>query len=251
MCLGIISNCETYIITAFSSSAAFFSRFLKKVRSKNLCTAVYGHDLFFTACSRLITAEFAPPFFPPMAHPSCFGLSFLTQLFCFVMHKLLKDIKEVECYVDDCVIASKPEYHAALVKEVIDKLTSVNLRINYEKCTWRKTSIYMLGFVVGPGVIKLDMRRLSDIDNMFQIPRNAKQVRSLMGVISYMRDFVPMISKIASPIDALRNCKDSKFNWTALHTKRLQALKEILLSNAIVHTPKMDQWFYLETDASL
>jgi hypothetical protein len=104
-----------------------------------------------------------------------------------------------------------PEHHAALVKEVIDKLTSVNLRINYEKCTWRKTSIYMLGFVVGPGVTKLeDMRRLSVIDNMFQIPRNCKQVRSLMGVISYMRDFVPMISKIASPIDALRNSKDRK-----------------------------------------
>jgi hypothetical protein len=32
--------------------------------------AVYGHDLFFTACSRLITAEFAPLFFPPMVHPT-------------------------------------------------------------------------------------------------------------------------------------------------------------------------------------
>jgi hypothetical protein len=32
--------------------------------------AVYGHDLFFTACSRLITAEYAPLFFPPMVHPN-------------------------------------------------------------------------------------------------------------------------------------------------------------------------------------
>lgn len=180
---------------------------------------------------------------------TCFGLKFVTSQFCRVMNIIFDGEANIATYVDDCCIFSDPEDHAEIVKRAIDKLTNANLKINYEKCTFFKTSIYMLGFVVGPGITKIDQRRLSNIDE-WPIPKSAQQVRKVMGVVSHLRAYVPMISKIAAPLDALRNDKNVLEKWTPFHTERLENIKKILMSKAILHTPKMDQKMYLETDAS-
>jgi hypothetical protein len=39
-----------------------------------------------------------------------------------------------------------------------------------------------------------------------------------MGIISHLREYYPMLSKLAAPIDSLRNEKDIKNKWTQLHT---------------------------------
>ncbi|OBZ81696.1 Retrovirus-related Pol polyprotein from transposon opus [Choanephora cucurbitarum] len=108
----------------------------------------------------------------------------------------------------------------------------------------------MLGAIIGPQITKIDCRRLSSIHEWISC-ENAVQVRALMGVITYMRAYVPMISKVAAPLDALRNDPDVKNHWTELHTKSLEAVKQILLSNAVLHMPDMSKPFTLETDASL
>jgi hypothetical protein len=182
---------------------------------------------------------------------AAFGLKFLTSQFCYCMRVLLGDIPDVETYVDDCVIFSETiESHIKTINEVITRLTFVNLRINTEKCTWFKTSVYLLGFVVGQGVTKIDMRRLSNI-NEWKIPKTAKQVRSIMGVVSHLRDYCPMLSKIAAPIDSLRNSKSVEKEWTQLHTDHFESIKQILLSNAILHTPDLSRTLYLCCDASV
>ncbi|KAG2195429.1 hypothetical protein INT46_008462 [Mucor plumbeus] len=126
-----------------------------------------------------------------------YGLKFMSSLFVKCMTILLNDIHielrnemkkynknydsddtfygGVEHYVDDIVLFSRDTVsHIKLINLVINRLTSVNLRINVDKCTWFKTSVFLLGFVVGPGITKIDMRRLSDIDN-WPIPQTAKQ----------------------------------------------------------------------------
>jgi transposase InsO family protein len=140
--------------------------------------------------------------------------------------------------------------HIKLINLAINRLTSVNLRINVKKCSWFQTSVFLLGFVVGPGIQKIDMRRLSDIDE-WPIPKTAKQVRSLMGVVSHLRSFCPMLSKVAEPIDSLRNDSDVKKHWTQLHTDRFNAIKQILLSNQILHAPVLGDKMFLQCDASL
>ena len=179
----------------------------------------------------------------------CFGLRTISQLFCKVMKIILSDIEGVEAYVDDVLLYSKPDVHATLIKTVIDKLTDSNLKINFGKSQFFKTCIYTLGFVVGPGITKLDIRRLSTIDQ-WKIPKTTSQVRSLMSVISFMRNYIPAISKLAAPLDALRNENNIKGKWTEDHTKRLNAIKEILQANFILHNVDLNQRLYLHTDAS-
>jgi hypothetical protein len=58
------------LISLLSREVLRLSRdFYKKFGAKKLCMAVYGHDLFFTASSRLVTAELAPRFFPANGAP--------------------------------------------------------------------------------------------------------------------------------------------------------------------------------------
>lgn len=203
-----------------------------------------------------------------------YGLKFMSSLFVKCMSILLNDIHlelrkemqkesayandnedtfygDIAHYVDDCVLYTvDTRSHVKLINLVINRLTSVNLRINVDKCTWFQTSVFLLGFVVGPGITKIDMRRLSNIDS-WPIPTTAKQVKSIMGVVSHLRDYVPMLSKIAAPIDQLRNDNDVKNKWTQLHTDRLNTIKQILLSNQILHTPILGDKFFLQVDASL
>lgn len=147
-----------------------------------------------------------------------FGLSFMTSLFCYNMQVLLRDIEGVETYIDDCILYSSTiDEHIELINRVVDKLTSANLRINFEKSDWFQTSVFLLGFVVGPGITKIDTRRLSNIEE-WKLPQSAAQVRSIMGVISHLRDYIPMLSKVDAPIDKLRTDDDVKNHWIERHT---------------------------------
>ncbi|KAK4517690.1 AMP deaminase [Mucor velutinosus] len=168
-----------------------------------------------------------------------------------VMNILFSDMPNVEVYVGDlCLVSSSLSSHCELIKEVLRRLTHANLKIGVEKCSWFRSSIYLLGFVVGPHVSKVDMRRLSDIDHWGPC-KSAKQVKQLAGVISYLRPHIPNLSKLMAPIDALRNDPDAGSKWTEKHTKRLEIIKKVLLSEALLTAPDMNKKFYLECDASL
>ncbi|GAN11632.1 hypothetical protein MAM1_0762c11208, partial [Mucor ambiguus] len=179
----------------------------------------------------------------------CFGLRPITSVFSSVMNILFSDMPNVEVYVDDlCLVSSSLSSHCELIKEVLRRLTNANLKIGVEKCSWFRSSIYLLGFVIGPHVSKVDMRRLSDIDHWGPC-KSAKQVKQLAGVISYLRPHIPNLAKLMAPIDALRNDPDAGSKWTAEHTKRLEIIKKVLLSEALLTAPDMNKKFYLECDA--
>lgn len=207
-----------------------------------------------------------------------FGLKFLVSQFVYNMSVLFngieqelrnevkkvyvkenKDISKIdsefqgslEHYVDDIVLFSKDvQTQIILINLVVNRLTKVNLRINIDKCSFFQTSVYLLGFVISRNVTKIDTRKLSNIDS-WEIPKTTKQVRSIMGIISHLRDYCPMLSKVAAPIDSLRNEKDIKKKWTPLHTDRLERIKRILMSNQILYAPEPSQPYYLQTDASV
>lgn len=156
----------------------------------------------------------------------------------------------IETYIDDYIIKGTAETHAENVRRVIKQLTSVNLKVNVKKCNWYQRSIYLLGFVVeSGGIIKIDPRRLTNIDS-WPIPRTKKDVMRLMGIASYMRGFIPLISKITAPIERLRTDPNVELHQTQEHTDVFNALKEIMKSKTLLHTPDLSKKFYVATDAS-
>lgn len=207
-----------------------------------------------------------------------FGLKFLVSQFVYTMSVLFDGIEqelkdevkklyikqnkdttqignEIQAgvchYLDDIVVyARNAEFNALMVNLVVRRLSRVNLRINTDKCSFFQTSVYLLGFIISKDTTKIDTKRLSNIES-WEIPKTTKQVRSLMGIISHLRNYCPMLSKIAAPIDSLRNEKKITAKWTSLHTDRLQRIKQILMSSQILYAPNPSKPYFMQTDASV
>ena len=181
----------------------------------------------------------------------CFGVKMLTSQFQKCLAILFDGVDCVQNFVDDCIVASDSyEQHAEDVKLVIDKLTSVNLIINPDKCVWFQHSVRLLGFVVNTTGTKVDRQKLTNVDN-WPIPKTYKQIQQFMGLINYFREYIPMISRVAEPITRLSNVANVEEIWTDEQMKSFIALKQILQSNLVLHYPDLAKEFYVATDASL
>ncbi|EIE79091.1 hypothetical protein RO3G_03796 [Rhizopus delemar RA 99-880] len=182
----------------------------------------------------------------------CFGVKMLTSQFQKCLAILFDGIPCVQNFVDDCIVASDSfEQHAEDVKLVLEKLTSVNLIVNPDKCVWFQHSVRLLSFVVNTTGTKVDRNKLTNVQN-WPIPNQShKHVQQFMGLINYFRDYVPMISRVAEPITRLSNAVNIRELWTDEQTNSFNALKAILQSNLVLHYPDLNKKFFVATDASL
>ena len=90
----------------------------------------------------------------------------LTSQFQKCLAILFDGISCVQNFVDDCIVASDSfEQHAEDVKLVLEKLTSVNLIVNPDKCVWFQHSVRLLGFVVNTTGTKVDRNKLTNVQN--------------------------------------------------------------------------------------
>ncbi len=115
------------------------------------------------------------------------------------------------------------------------------------KCDFRKSRIEFHGHVVdGEGIHTVDSK-IKAVEH-FPTPQNVENVRSLLGLAGYYRDFVRNFASIASPLTRLPK-KVAPFIW---HDAQRQAFES--LKHAFTHTPVLAfpdyKLFILCTDAS-
>jgi len=178
-----------------------------------------------------------------------FGLKPLSSLFQRGMSRILGDLPFVLNYIDDVVIFSKTrEEHAEHVKIVIERLNAAKLIINREKCHFFSTQISLLGFVVGLHGKSVDTKKLANIDEWVE-PTTGKQIQSYLGSFNFFREFIPLYTKVAAPLDALRNRTDP-FVLNPIERDAFNTLKKLLTHAPILHFPPFDKPFYVATDAS-
>jgi len=178
-----------------------------------------------------------------------FGLKPLSSLFQRGMTRILGDLKFVRNFIDDILIASRNrKEHAEHVRIVIERLTAAKLIINIDKCKFFSTQVALLGFVIDINGKRIDTNKLANIDE-WKPPTTGKQVMSYMGTFNFFREYVPLISTLSAPLDALRN-KAGTFVLNELQLKCFDALKNLLVRAPILHFPRFDLPFYVATDAS-
>ena len=121
------------------------------------------------------------------------------------MSRILGDLEFVRNFIDDILIASKDRSdHCENVKLVIERLTEAKLIINIDKCNFYSTQVSLLGFVINTKGRRVDPNKLVNI-NDWQPPTTGKQVQAYMGTFNFFREYMPLISTVAAPLDALRN----------------------------------------------
>jgi len=80
-------------------------------------------------------------------------------------------------YLDDIVIFSSTwEEHLGHLEKVLERLQSAGLTVNSTKCVFARDETEYLGFVIGNGVIKPQVNKVSAIESC-PLPETRKQLR--------------------------------------------------------------------------
>jgi hypothetical protein len=105
----------------------------------------------------------------------------MTTIFQDMMHK------EIEDYVDDIVVKSgKGENHIAVLDRVFERCRANKMKMNPLKCAFGLSAGTFWGFVFHRNGIEVDPSKIKAILEM-PPPITLKQLKSLMGKISYIR----------------------------------------------------------------
>ena len=224
------------ILTSIDVSAGFFSQRLEE--SSKECTAFSlkgsGHWHFTRS---------------PM------GICNSPSAFSRMMSYILRDVKDVEVFVDDIVLVSDDfESHLKTLEEVLKRFCKFNLKIRVNKMQLAADEIRYLGYVVSkdkgirPGEAKTQAIR------DWKPPTDVRQIKQFMGLCGYFRRVVKDFATIAKPLTVLTR-KDSTYTKGPLPDSGLAAFKQLqrILSTrptlaAVSRSP--DYTFVLITDAS-
>ena len=121
--------------------------------------------------------------------------------------------------------------------------------LNVDKCHFARLEVNLLGFRINPYGRKIDPSRLVNLAE-WPVPTTAKQLRSFLGFVSYLRDFVPNIAAIAAPLHAIRAKDDITGQWTPECMQAFQLLKDIIPQCPPLAHPDFARPFLVATDAS-
>ena len=155
------------------------------------------------------------------------------------------------------------EEHLNLIKIVLERLQSVNLRLNRDKCSWFHKSVRFLGHIISEEGIATDDDKLRVVRD-WEKPRTIKQLRSFIGFASYYGKFIPTFTNRCRPLHELiigKNTEIGKVVGKRLSTKNsivwniealeaFENLKSKLCSAPVLGYPDYNRKFRLDIDAS-
>ena len=98
--------------------------------------------------------------------------------------------KNIEIYVDDMVVKSKMvAEHLGDLNDIFDVLRRHKLRLNASKCSFSMGSGKFLGYMVTHRGIEVNPDHIKAINDL-KLPRNAKEVQKLIGMIIALNRFI-------------------------------------------------------------
>ena len=153
------------------------------------------------------------------------------------------------CYLDDILIHSRTvAKHLEDLRTIFDRLRQAKLKLKPKKCHFFQRQVKFLGHVVSQDGISTDEEKVQKISDC-PAPQDVHEVRSVLGMFSYYRRFIPHFSEIAKPLIKLTE-KDRAFTWSEEQEQAFSTLKTSLIESPVLSHPKSEGQFVLDTDAS-
>uniref|UniRef100_A0A2N9GC74 Reverse transcriptase domain-containing protein n=1 Tax=Fagus sylvatica TaxID=28930 RepID=A0A2N9GC74_FAGSY len=154
----------------------------------------------------------------------------MTAMFHDMMHK------EIEDYVDDIVVKSKKrEDHLGILRKVFDRCRLYKLKMNPLKCAFGVSAGKFLGFLVHNRGIDVDPAKASAIATM-KAPTSHKELKSLLGRLSYIRRFIPGFGSSDSRVHTLMK-KGVPFVWSTACQQAFEKIQVIMTKLPTVCAP--------------
>ena len=180
-----------------------------------------------------------------------FGLKNSPATFHRVVRKILSDLinNGVLSYLDDIIIyASTEDEHHSFLREVFKRLSAHNARLKRQKCEFFRTEIEFLGHLINGTEVKPPPAKVNAITG-YPAPKDQKELQRFMGLLNYLREYIPDFSIIAEPLTYLLK-KDREYIWTSTQQQSFDEFKRLLSSTPVrnIYDPHKD--IELHCDAS-
>uniref|UniRef100_A0A1I7V4V8 RNA-directed DNA polymerase n=1 Tax=Caenorhabditis tropicalis TaxID=1561998 RepID=A0A1I7V4V8_9PELO len=159
-----------------------------------------------------------------------FGAKTAPMVFQRIMDKMIAGLTGVTAYLDDIIVVGRTEreHNDNLVK-LFERISEYGFRVKLEKCKFLEKKIKFLGFIIDKDGRRPDEAKVQPIKGMSD-PKNQKELRSFMGMITYYSAFIPSMKSLRGPLDKLL-MKDVDWKWTKKEADAFQELKDILSSD--------------------
>lgn len=157
--------------------------------------------------------------------------------------------KFLAVFVDDIVVwaDSVASMHAHL-RLLFDTLRAHRVQLKRSKCAFFLKSVRFLGHIVDGEGMSADRDKVAVLAHMPH-PENTQDVRSLLGVVGFLRPYIPHVSDYLQPIQKLLK-KGAKFEWGAAQIACHDLLVDALLSSPVTALPDAAKEKAIMTDAS-
>ena len=154
--------------------------------------------------------------------------------------------------MDDILIFSTKEQHWDDLQNLFAVLIKYGLKISPHKCQlFQNELIYMgLQFLVKDGVAHYTaMKEKCDAIRNMQTPKSVKECHTFCGMVNFLSTFCKNLRELLIPIYDLTK-KSARFQWTDVHQKAFEEIKQLLIKPAVLRMVSGDGIFWLESDTS-
>lgn len=159
-----------------------------------------------------------------------FGAKTAPMVFQRIMDKMIAGVNGVTAYLDDIIVTGRTEQeHTENLFELFKRIVEYGFRVKLEKCKFLERKIKFLGFIIDKDGRRPDEGKVQPIKGMCE-PKDQKELRSFMGMITYYSAFIPNMKSLRGPLDKLL-IKEVEWKWTKVEAEAFQKLKDILSSD--------------------
>ncbi|KAL0215548.1 hypothetical protein P9112_007732 [Eukaryota sp. TZLM1-RC] len=182
---------------------------------------------------------------------ACFELKNIPAVSQNVMMEIFQ-IDGVFIYMDDIIIVGTTfeEFYKRL-QRVLQCARNRRVNIGLRKCKFvtSKHPIDNLGSTFQDKTRFISKKK---IEALMRIPRpkSVKEVRSLVGSINFIRDWLPVISELIAPINELIKGKPRIIKWTNKHDDYFEQIKNLIINHMPLELPAPGKHVLISTDAS-
>ncbi|XP_077538135.1 uncharacterized protein LOC144150167 [Haemaphysalis longicornis] len=178
----------------------------------------------------------------------CFGLASAPAVFQKMMSQILKNCRNVVCYLDDILVWGKTQAeHDASLVEVLTCIANSGMKLN-DKCLFSVKELDFLGHKISAeGISPLESKVKAIVHA--PAPTDIKSLQSFLGLAGYYAKFIKNYAEIVEPLRLMLR-KGQTFCWSDDAQRSFDQLKACLTCSPVVKVFNPDLPVVVTTDAS-
>jgi hypothetical protein len=160
-----------------------------------------------------------------------------------------------EMYLDDCIVHGRgPDQFCQRLRDVLERFRKHNIFLKPKKCKFGMPLVEYCGNEISEEGLSMSAKKIQKVLD-FPKPTTAGQMKQLVGLLNYFRDYCQHHSQIMKPLHDMilnyqKKTRGRALVWTEEGITAFDRIIEEIAKNHKMFFPRDDCPIFLQTDAS-